>query len=220
LPSVRYIHLNPVRGRVVSDVESLAQHPYCGHGALLGKNGNEWQDTGYVLGLFSPTRSEARRRYLRMVKEGEGRGRRPELTGGGLRRSLMGWDAEGSRAARMASDERILGDGDFVLEALRAAEERLTRRAALKRRGYDLRRLLGIVAARIEVRETDILARRQERRLVEARSLFAHWAVQELGETGAAVARFLGITPAAVSYAARRGKQIAEEGYRLDEAQL
>jgi REP element-mobilizing transposase RayT len=221
LELVRYIHLNPVRAGLVPGVESLAQYPYCGHGALVGKRRNEWQDTEYILGLFSGVRSEARRRYLRMVKEGEKQGRRPELTGGGLRRSLMGWEQKESRASRMASDERILGDGEFVLEALRTAEERLTRQTALRRKGYDLRRLLGIVAARLSVRDKDILSKGQDRRLVRARSLFSYWSVQDLGETGAAVARFLGITPAAVCYAVRRGEQIAnKEGLRLEEGDL
>jgi hypothetical protein len=29
---VRYIHLNPLRARLVSDIGSLAEYPYCGHG--------------------------------------------------------------------------------------------------------------------------------------------------------------------------------------------
>jgi putative transposase len=39
-------------------------------------------------------------------------------------------------------DERILGEGDFVDEVLRAAEERLARREVLKRQGWDLQRLV------------------------------------------------------------------------------
>ncbi len=52
--------------------------------------------------------------------------------------------------------------------------------------------------------------------MVRARDIFSYWAIRELGQTGVAVARFLGVTPAAASLAASRGERIAEEGYRLE----
>ena len=45
------------------------------------------------------------------------RGRRPELVGGGLIRSMGGWWAvlaSRRRGEREVADQRILGDGDFV----------------------------------------------------------------------------------------------------------
>ena len=62
LELVRYIHLNPLRSRLVSGAEGLAQYSHCGHGALLGKNRIGWQDIAYVLRLFAQSRGEARRR--------------------------------------------------------------------------------------------------------------------------------------------------------------
>ena len=41
---VRYIHLNPLRAKMVKDLKELKSYPYCGHGALLGKVKNDWQD--------------------------------------------------------------------------------------------------------------------------------------------------------------------------------
>ena len=55
-------------------------------------------------------------------------GRRPELVGGGLTRSLGGWkavkNARFSGQDRMKSDHRILGDSAFVMEVLAEAEAR------------------------------------------------------------------------------------------------
>lgn len=218
LELVRYIHLNPVRNGLVDSVEALADYPYCGHGMLVGTRTGDWQATDAVLGLFGSSRHRARKRYQEFVQAGVRRGRRPELTGGGLRRSLRGWvDVEQARReTRIMSDERILGDGEFVGGVLRAAEEELVRRSALRRR-YDLDRLAGEVGRICSVSPDDLFSRQRTRRLVEARSLFCYWAVEELGETGASMARRLGLTQPAVSMAVSRGRVLAKERrYRLE----
>ena len=51
----------------------------------------EWQDNDYVLGYFGKRKSQARKEYESYVKKGVTQGRRNELTGGGLIRSLGGW---------------------------------------------------------------------------------------------------------------------------------
>ena len=53
LELLRYIHLNPLRAGLVSDLKKLDKHPYCGHGVLMGKKKNDWQDTEYILKLFN-----------------------------------------------------------------------------------------------------------------------------------------------------------------------
>lgn len=60
-------------------------------------------------------------------------GRRPDLTGGGLLRSVGGWrELRSAREAGMffESDERILGDSDFVGSALQAAEDEFEKRTS------------------------------------------------------------------------------------------
>jgi hypothetical protein len=59
----------------------------------------------------------SRKNYLAYVEKGLAQGRRPELVGGGLIRSLGGWSdvlASRGRGEKQAFDQRILGDGDFV----------------------------------------------------------------------------------------------------------
>jgi putative transposase len=34
---VRYIHLNPLRAKLVTDIKGLNQYPYCGHSDLMGE---------------------------------------------------------------------------------------------------------------------------------------------------------------------------------------
>jgi len=91
LELVRYIHLNPLRAKIIPDLKFLDKYTYSGHAAIMGKN--NWQDTDYILKLFNSKLSLARRRYREYVKKGIFVGKRPDLIGGGLVRSAGGWDA-------------------------------------------------------------------------------------------------------------------------------
>jgi hypothetical protein len=138
LELVRYIHLNPIRARLVTDIKTLDKHSFCGHAIIMGKKKKDWQDAAYVLKLFDSKRSTARRRYKIFVQKGIQEGKRPELTGGGLIRSSGGWSVIKSfRRANihLKSDERVLGDSDFVERVLKVAEESLERKYQLKSQG-------------------------------------------------------------------------------------
>jgi hypothetical protein len=90
LELVRYIHLNPMRARQVATLRQLDRYRYSGHSALMGHCVNEWQPIDSVLRLFGKSISTARRQYRHFVEQGIALGRRPELIGGGLIRSLGG----------------------------------------------------------------------------------------------------------------------------------
>ena len=90
---VRYIHLNPLRAGLVEDMKALDRYPYCGHSALMENVKRDWQQVDYVLGFFGKRKAEARKSYRTFVAKGVEQGQRPELTGGGLLRSVGGWAA-------------------------------------------------------------------------------------------------------------------------------
>ncbi len=65
------------------------------------------------------------------VKKGIDEGKRSDLTGGGLIQSIGGWDQVKllrKSKIRLKGDERILGDGDFVIEVLKTSKEQLKRK--------------------------------------------------------------------------------------------
>ena len=41
---VRYIHLNPLRAKIVSDISGLNTYAYCGHSVIIDKKERPWQD--------------------------------------------------------------------------------------------------------------------------------------------------------------------------------
>jgi len=213
LELVRYIHLNPIRARLVENLDQLGGYAYCGHGVLMGKVKIPWQDTESVLGMFGEKLGGARRAYRAFVEKGIALGRRQDLSGGGLLRSAGGW--EGVKALReekvyQRNDQRILGDGEFVGRVLASAQEAMESRYALRARGVDLDRVVSRVSEVMGVKREEVWAKGKHRRVVEARSLLCYWAVRELGLPMSSLARRLGISIPSISGSVSRGRRIAD----------
>lgn len=219
LELVRYIHLNPLRANLVSDLNALDFYAFCGHGVLMGKFQNNWQDARYVLKQFGSRTAQARKRYAEYLQKGIGLGRRPQLVGGGLVRSLGGWKAVKAHrgiGARVRGDERILGNGDFVETVLAAGNERLERRSMLLAVGYDFERLVQRVAALFEMPPHEVLRVGKYARTVPARSVLCYWANRELGIRTVELARRLKISQPTVSQSIARGQRmVTEKGLQL-----
>jgi hypothetical protein len=214
LELVRYIHLNPLRAKLVSDFSELDRYRFCGHGVLMGKCRNNWQDADYVLKQFGNRAWQSRKRYREFVQQGIEQGRRPDLVGGGLVRSLGGWKAINvlrGVGERIKGDERILGDGDFVETVLGASNERLERRAMLQAMGYDFDRLAERVARLFGMPISEVLRRGRYARTVPARSVLCYWANRELGISTMELARRLNLAQPTVSQSVDRGERIAAE---------
>ncbi len=216
---VRYIHLNPLRVGLVEDLKALDRYPYCGHSALIENIKRDWQQVDYVLGFFGKRKTEARKSYRTFVAKGVEKGQRPELTGGGLLRSVGGWTAlaalrRGSDWVK--SDERILGDSDFVNTVLQHADEQMESSYRLKSEGFELDDIAKRVAQVMNLSLEIVWDKSRRPRVVEARSLLCYWANRELGMSMTKIAKRLGLTQPAVSIAARRGEEIArQKGYFL-----
>ena len=101
LELIRYIHLNPLRARIVADLKELDKYPWTGHSKnpLLPKEPNKpnkqekplaEKTLEDVLLHFGDTKKVARRRYRQFVKNGIDQGTRPDLQGAGLVRSSGG----------------------------------------------------------------------------------------------------------------------------------
>ena len=111
------------------------------------------------------------------------------------------------------SDERILGDSEFVEAVLSHADEKYERHYELKRRGYDLDRTAKRVAEIYGIKPREIFSKGKQQRKVKARSLFCFWAVSELGVSLRELARRLEMSPPGVVFSVERGKTIARENW-------
>jgi REP element-mobilizing transposase RayT len=218
LELVRYIHLNPLRAKVVTDLKTLDKYPYSGHSVLMGKVKCDWQNTDKVLSLYSGVAGTAVRTYRKFVSDGIEQGKRADLTGGGLVRSMGGWAAvKALRAARVfeRGDERILGSGDFVESVLKSAEENLKKKYELQAHGFSLTDISSRVAEVLDVDEDKAWAAGRSRETVQARSLLCYWAVRELGVTMISLARKLDQSVTAIGKAVVRGEKLVKENKYL-----
>ena len=75
---------------MVSSIAELNAYKYSGHSELAVGNKNSWRNASYVLSYFVDSVRSARKKYLAYVESGMNQGRRPEIVGGGLVRSLGG----------------------------------------------------------------------------------------------------------------------------------
>jgi hypothetical protein len=213
LELVCYIHLNPLRAKIVKSLIEADMYPYSGHSSLMGKVKRAFQNTDYVLQLFGKKVSAARRNYRTYVEKGIAQGRRPELVGGGLIRSAGGWS--GVKAMRraqdhMKSDERILGDGDFTQSVLDEAQERLEERYRLQAQGYELDKVAIRVSSELGIDPEQVWRSGKHRLTVKARSLFCYWAVRKLGFSATELSVKLGLSQPSVSISVKRGEKIAK----------
>lgn len=198
---VRYIHLNPLRAGLVKHLKELNCYPWSGHSALMGKVERKWQDKKYVLSFFGNKRT-CRKNYLRYVEKGIRLGRRPELVGGGLIRSLGGWSevlALKRRGEKQAFDQRILGDSEFVQEIKSGLDDLVKKNLRLSGQRMNIDELAELVckSCNLSIRELRSGNRRHE--IVKARRVLSWMGVRELGYSGAEIARYLGVTTSCVN---------------------
>ena len=194
---VRYIHLNLLRGGRVKDFNELNRSLYSGHSVIMGKVKRKWQDTGYVLSVFGD-----RNRYLRYVEEGIELGRRPELVGGGLIRSMGGWSevlALRKRGERSASDQRILGESDFVSEVITELDEQVKRNLRLSVQRKSIDDLAATVCNKYGISITELKSGSRSKESIESRRVVAWIGMRELGYSGAEIARYLGVTNSCIT---------------------
>jgi putative transposase len=181
----------------------------------MGKVKREWQDSEYVLSYFGKSVRKARKEYTSFVKAGLSEGRKRELTGGGLIRSLEGWiEAKEilKGSVHIMSDERILGDSDFVDSIIIQSEEQYDRRQRLKQQGFNLDRIAERVAEVLDMEPDEVYLRGRQNRKVRARSLLCFWASRELGISHTELAKRLELSLAAIGFSVERGELIAKEG--------
>lgn len=180
----------------------------------MGTVSRPWQVTAEVLALFASTARRARTAYRSFIAAGAPRGRRPELQGGGLVRSLGGWVAvRNLRRGRehYLSDERVLGSSEFVAQV----HDQLEAQQRNRPRAPTLDRLVAAVCRHVGVLPAALRAGSRRRDVARARDGIAYLWLEVWGQSGRAVAESLGVRPQSIYRAAQKGRKERGEWERI-----
>jgi len=141
------------------------------------------------------------------MEDGIELGRRPELVGGGLVRSMGGWSAVRSMRRDGLSekgDERILGSGEFVLQLIEQADEKVRYQTAETDTSEIATEVISDICEKEEVAIRILRSGSRRRPLPEIRKKIAVKLVNQHGLSLAETARQLGLTTSAISQILRR----------------
>lgn len=208
---VRYIHLNPLRAGLVKNMGELDRYPWSGHSALMGNKKREWQDVDYVLSWFGKTKNTARKKYRIYVREGIEKGKRDDLVGGGLIRTLGGWSqvlSHRKNDEKIVTDQRILGQGDFVERILREADKRIKSQLSVNERQVIAEKRIHEICNTEGVNIEELKCGSRRAHISDIRKKLAIELISEHGLSLAESARQLGVSTPAIS------KIITREGPR------
>lgn len=141
---VRYIHLNPVRAKLVKIPEDYS---WSGHRAYIGHEQLPWLTTEWVLLQFAQRLKTSRTRYGEFVKNGRDEGHRQEFHSG-------------------TSEGRILGDDTFVDRVYTESDQE-------EKKAVTLDEIIDRVGKEYGLTEEEMSARGRQRYPAEARGMIA-----------------------------------------------
>jgi REP element-mobilizing transposase RayT len=208
---VRYIHLNPLRAGMVATLAKLDRYKWCGHCVIMNRCENQWQDRRYVLKWFGHKEGDAKKSYREFVKKGIALGKRPDLTGGGLIRSMGGWSivkAMRNSGIKEESDERILGSGEFVSEVIKHAEEKVKYQLPAMELQKSIKEEIEIHCKDAKVPVAMLQSGSRRPPLPKLRRAIALKLINEYGVSLAETARQLGISTSGVAQILKRSEDV------------
>ena len=169
---------------------------------IMGNIKNDWQNCDYVLNYFGRKQGPARRTYRSYVIKAIDEGRRPELVGGGLIRSMGGWSAVKAMRRlgdRELSDDRILGSGEFVERIIKEAEAKIQYQLPVKKDVQKLEEYIAQICKNKNVSIEELKAGSRRREVSRVRAQLATGLVKGHGISLAEVARWVGVSTSAIS---------------------
>ncbi|OGS46846.1 MAG: hypothetical protein A3J79_14425 [Elusimicrobia bacterium RIFOXYB2_FULL_62_6] len=205
---VLYIHLNPLRAKLVKDLAALERYKWCGHGSLAAGALDGILDRDAVLAYFGDDGNFALNKYMTLMAERAAGDARKFLPHIGRPRKLEEKDDTLAAVAfkeKAVPDARILGNESFVEAVLKAAG---------RKEGENLKNraeLLAEVEKRTGVPREDILAPSHEREPARARAIYCYLSKEKAGACGSELMRELKISQSGISRLIAKGRKLARE---------
>ncbi len=200
-----YIHLNPLRAKMVKGYKKLSLYSWCGHKEMIkAKNKEGIIDRDYLLSHFGGKEKEALQSYESFLKDQYGKQKKGEYSGGGLIRSVGGiGDVLSSMRAggKEMFDDRILGDGSFVESVLKGME-------ATENKVMSFKEILKEVKRITAIEYKELSGKSREREIVKGRAVYCYLSKEKGGVSGAKLMKELNLASGTVSYLTHKGRGI------------
>lgn len=209
LELVRYIHLNPIRAGMAKDMAALEKFRWCGHGVLMGKIQQDWQESPFVLSLFHEKQSFAKQAYYSFVEKGVALGKRDDLVRGGLVRSAGNWVSVQTlqkSKERFANDGRILGSSEFVTSVLKKANKDYVKMVGDRTQNLDIEKIISVVCDHLGLNPAVLNSPSKQTHITRARAIISSIAFDTLKLKGVDIAQRLNLTPTAISKLSAKGR--------------
>ena len=198
---IRYVHLNPVRAGICRDLTALDRYPWCGHAVLMSHAQSDFQNTDDVLKRFGDTSAKARTAYRDFIQAG--------LTGKGGEDLWERVRDSNNEAHRTAEPHCwVIGDPDFVRDAVRRSTDRRLRISRCKAEGSTLETLSAGIAEELDIQPSGLKHRSRLAAASTARKVLSYVACSLLDFSQVEVAAYLGVSPQSVSAAKAAGKDL------------
>jgi chromosomal replication initiation ATPase DnaA len=181
---VKYIHLNPVRAKVVTSPE---EYLWSSHGHYIGKDNSNIIDTDQILRLFSEQKVKARRFYEAFIAD-----RIP------IRKEDI----------YEAVDQRMLGSEKFIEQVVERTEEGIEQRK--KRHEFTLEEIAEGIENVYGITCGQLRDKSKDRNKVQGRMLMSIVA-KEYGYMGREIAKYLRKDPAVISRYVRSRDNFKQE---------
>jgi REP element-mobilizing transposase RayT len=199
---IRYVHLNPVRAGLCKDINDLEKWRWSGHIAVMGKEDCRWFMAGETVRHFGKRRTTAIENYKNFLHDGIN-------SKDHLIAHISSSTSGGNDTA--LSDERVMGDAEFVRNAISASLENNDRRVMARQKGLTVERIIDYTAATLSMERAELFERNRSPRYVLARGMVAYWAHELLGVSYAAIGRKFGLRNVTLINAANKAKRYIEQ---------
>ncbi len=197
---IRYVHLNPIRGKICTTLRALAHYQWSGHSVLMGTRTWEAQNTKDVLNRFGNSLSTSRKGYEQFIADGL-----DETTD----------TIERVRRANSEIEDMhqtgcwVIGNRDFILKAINDGKSRKLRLARAAQQNIDLESLARTICGKLEVDTNELKRKGRNNNRSRARKIIAYLAYREYEIPVKHIARFLGTASCSVSNMLAEGEVLA-----------
>lgn len=209
LELLRYIHLNPIRAKIIQTIDELNRYPWTGHAVIMGNKKSNFQAVEEILERFGKKENKCRKKYLEYIQDGIKQGTRDDLRGGGLIRSKGGRFAAilDRKAGLMEmADDRVLGSGIFVENTLKNIEKKEKIKKQINYR--DSEKILGNIAEYYKLEPKWIKSKAKREDISKARAVFIYVCVEYTDKKMVELAEELELSVSGISRSYYRGESL------------